>query len=365
MFGPFGSYVIPWYGRELERLEALMPADESERIALLTRIEDMRVELDDLIDEGFTALSGEFEKQFNARTRLNTLYERLYRPENEPLLHPLPRADRLIPSHQSTPEQQHYGRSVPIAQYLDSLSNITYGDVSAEVRSGEEYAPWRAAVSRILVEQRNFSYKFSYRRLDGVICLLRDMLPQYLIARWQGAPAIALPLGRSYLDRFGPDYEAYDYITGPLYQALGEEPADFKRMWSAALAGMRRNIEQIPCMRAIAQALRTEAAGLIPSGRMLVLETGLQATMPLLLEGVFPQANEWFMFTAAPWLLDIYAERIFCHQYSRLRPCETLACTETLFRVVFKNSRWYAEENLDAQLRSRAYWEIAKLRSIS
>jgi len=76
------------------------------------------------------------------------------------------------------------------------------------------------------------------------------------------------------------------------------------------------------------------------------------------------QAADWFMYTAAPWLLDLYRDNIFRHQYTMLRPVETLACTDSLFAVAFEGGAWLARETLDAAARSRGYWEICTLTDI-
>jgi len=190
------------------------------------------------------------------------------------------------------------------------------------------------------------------------------MLPQYLIARWKGINVLPLPLGRSYLDRFGPNYEAYDNIAGPLYQALKKEPNDFNKMWKEAVKLTRERNTGQECMRKMEQALRNEYSVLKKAGSLLVVETGLQATMPLFLESVFDNM-EWFMLTAAPWLLDIYHDQIFCHQYSMLRPCETLFCTDNLFIVSFEDGKCFARETLNPLIRNLAYWEIAALKQRS
>ena len=357
-FGPFGDYVIPWYGAEIERLEASSPTDEDERIALLERVDDMLTELDDLDDEGFTALSDAFNKVHDAGRRLDILRATHLRENDSEKLRLLPRADRVSPAFEIIPG---FGPPQPLEVYLEKLCAIDFGDVPGAIREGEAWKQWRQAAQAILGEQAAFARLVFSERPDGLVCLLRDMLPQYLIARRVGMQALGLPLGRAYLDRFGPNYDAYDCITGPLYSALRQEPADFDRMWAIALRELENNLISVPYMTALAEALHREAGPLLPYGSICVLETGLQATMPLLLGAIFPQARRWMMYTAAPWLLDIYHDRIFRHRYAALRPCETLACTENLFQVIFDGGRWHAREALDPVIRGRAYWEIATI----
>lgn len=361
-FGPFGDYVIPWYGREIARLEKAVSDGGGHRTDLLLRVEDMLVELDDLADEGYTAISEEFDIVHDARRRLSALHSLLYRPGDEKMLHPLPRADRLVP--ENTAGEITYGDAVLLDDYMSYLGTAQFDDIDDGVSAGADYAGWRQAVTSILETHIEFADSIFAKDLDMLVTLLRDMLPQYLIARWKKIPAFALPLGRSFLDRFGPDFEGYDCITGPLYNALSEEPDDFGRMWCKALEGMKKNLDEVPCMRKTAEALRLEAGAMLQNGKLLVVETGLQATMPLLFEGVFPERGEWFMFTAAPWLLDIFRERLFCSRYAILRPCETLACTDALFIVEFMDGRWYARETTDPVTRSRGHYEISVLKDM-
>lgn len=323
----------------------------------------MRVEIEDLADEGFTALSAEFDKHYGAGERLDRLYNNLHRDGDEALLHPLPRADRLVLRGVSAVDS--YGPTQPLATYLEHLETITYAQVREDVCKAPEFKAWRDGVMLILYKQAVFAESVFTRNFDVLVALLRDMLPQYLIARWKNIPACALPLGRAYLDRFGPEYEAYDHITGALYGALEIEPLDFKPMWKLAREELRHRLAYEPCMQTLATALREEATPHLPKGHLLVLETGLQATMPLLFEGVFRKAIQWYMFTAAPWLLDIYRERLFFHQYAMLRPCETLTCTESLFKPIFENGAWLVQESKDALTQSLAYWEIVTLKKIA
>ncbi len=363
MFGPFGDYVIPWYGRELERIEKIKPQNEIERFELLKRVEDLRVEIYDLKDEGFTALSAEFQKKHRALDRLDIFYKSLYKNGDEFRLHPLPRADRLV-LESSLPDSKKYGEPQPLSDYLEHLENLNYSDVRIDIRESPEFRPWREASLLILKQQTAFAELIFKNKFDLLVALLRDMLPQYLISRWKKIPALALPLGRSYLNRFGNNYDAYDKITGPLYEALEKHPDDFNVMWKHACTLMRESISGEANMNSLAETLREEFKQVRDAGKILVIETGLQATMPLLFEGVFEKNTEWLMFTAAPWLLDIYKERLFCHQYTMLRPCETLFCSDRLFKFHFENNKSYARETLDSTARNLAYCEIVSLKNL-
>ncbi|HOU83889.1 MAG TPA: hypothetical protein PLA54_04620 [Spirochaetota bacterium] len=363
MFGPFGDYVIPWYGRELERIDKIEPQNEIERFELLKRVEDLRVEIYDLEDEGFTGLSAEFQKKHRALDRLDIIYKSLHKIGDEFRLHPLPRADRLIPESYFH-DSQEYGEPQPLSDYLEHLINLTYSDVRTDIRESPEFRPWREASLLILKQQTAFAELILQNKFDLLVVLLRDMLPQYLISRWKKIPALALPLGRAYLNRFGDNYDAYDHITGPLYKALEEHPYNFNKMWKLACALMGERISGEANMNSLAETLREEFKQVKDAGKILIIETGLQATMPLLFEGVFEKNSEWLMFTAAPWLLDIYKERLFCHQYTMLRPCETLFCSDRLFKFHFENNKSYARETLNSTARNLAYYEIVSLKNL-
>ncbi|HPY02641.1 MAG TPA: hypothetical protein PK419_06680 [Spirochaetota bacterium] len=363
MYGPFGRYVIPWYGCELERIEKIKPENEKERFDLLKRVEDLRVEIYDLEDEGFIDLSAEFQKQHRALDRLDVIYQELYKPGDENLLHPLPRADRLIPKSLFS-ESEEYGEPQPLDEYLERLEKLTFDDVGNYVRNSDELKLWREAALLILKQQTAFAESILHNKFDLLVALLRDMLPQYLISRWKGIPSLALPLSRTYLNRFGNNYDAYDHITGPLYEALEKHPDDFEKMWNLTCNLMSERIKKEDNMNFLAETLRHEFKEIQNAENILVIETGLQATMPLLFEGVFEKKSKWLMFTAAPWLLDIYKERLFCHQYTMLRPCETLFCNEKLFKFCFENNSTYVRETNDSSARDLAYWEIVSLKNL-
>ena len=363
-FGPYGDYVIPWFGRELNRLERLSPASEQQRIAILERVFDLRTLLDDHIDEDEQALHDAIDIANDARKRLTELWSVYYQPADDPLLAVLPRADRLVPNAIET--RPGFGPPQPLAEYLDYLAHLTMADVPLAIQQDAQWAPWRSAAKAVIVEQLAFTKHILRDNPDGVICLLRDALPVYLAARKMGVLTIGLPLNRSYLDRFGTpgsSYEIYDKVLTHLYEALQKYPNESTRMWETAVENLRATITKDTQLTALAATLRREAK--IPAGDLVIAETGLQGTIPLLTAAVFPQAKQWQMYAAGAWLLDAYQDNLFRHRYSVLRPVETLACTDDLFQIVFQTGNWFAVETRDENVISRAHWEIATINTLA
>jgi len=359
-FGPYGDYVIPWFGRELTRLEGLAPTSEKQRIALMERVFDLRTVLDDHLDEDEQDLHDAIDKTNNARARLNALWAAHFQTGDAALLEVLARADRLLPN--ASPPKAEFGPPQPLNQYLDKLTQITMADVPAFIKDDNRWKPWRNAAQAIITEQLAFTKHILRHNPDGVICLLRDALPVYLAARKIGVNTISLPLNRTYLDRFGSagsQYEIYDKVLKHLYEALIRYPNDPLRLWQSAVANLRTAIENDTALTTLATTLRQEAN--LPDGDFIIAETGLQGTIPLLTAAVFPQAKRWEMYTAGAWLLDAYQPNLFRHRYSMLRPVETLACADDLFQVTFQDGEWFANETLDSITKARAYWEIATI----
>jgi hypothetical protein len=357
-FGPYGDYVIPWLGRELNRLERLTPRSEPQRTRILERVYDLRTVLDDHIDEDEQRLHDAIDIANNARKRLDDLWSAHYQHGDDALLAVLPRADWLVPEGAGTISE--FGRPQPLVEYLDNLARLTMAEVPLTIRHDEKWAPWRSAAKAIIAEQLAFTKHILRNNPDGVICLLRDALPVYLAARKMGVTAIGLPLNRAYLDRFGAEgssYEIYDKVLMHLYESLSKYPDDSQQIWQSAGTNLRTQLKTDPKLAALATTLRQEAD--IPAGDFVTAETGLQGTIPLLTAAVFPQAKNWEMYTAGAWLLDAYQDNIFRHRYSVLRPVETLACTDNLFQVTFADGEWFAAETLDPTIKARADWEIA------
>lgn len=268
-----------------------------------------------------------------------------------------PRADRLLP----TPGVEGLGEPQPLGAYLDRLGELRFDDIDPAVAQGETWAPWRTATAEILDDQVAFALSVLDRSPAGVVALLRDALPYHLFARRHGVPSAAVPLGRSYLHRFAPGYSLYDFATGALYDAVRAVPDDPEAMWTTATADLRRRLAADPAGVELVETLRREALPVLPAGDLVVLETGLQGTMPLLFAAVFPEATQWAMYAAGPWLADAFGDHVFQKRYAALRPAETLTCTDRLFQVSFHDGAWWAREALDPATRACAYWEIATL----
>lgn len=84
--------------------------------------------------------------------------------------------------------------------------------------------------------------------------------------------------------------------------------------------------------------------GEIREKRIVVVESGCYGTFPMLLACFDPRV-EIRMYTAVPYLADVYSDRLFTRAYEKVRLFETLYSQDMYFRYAdFKDNRFFVEK---------------------
>ena len=68
------------------------------------------------------------------------------------------------------------------------------------------------------------------------------------------------------------------------------------------------------------------------------------------------------MYTAVPYLTDIYSDRLFTRAYEKIRLFETLYSQDMYFRLAdFANNRFFVEKCTDKSVEEKALDEIRQM----
>ncbi len=322
----FISFNLAYYRDEIDALEA-GPATE----ASVYRAKRLVKMLDDLADEGYTALGTAIETAFQGRTRLLAYLDGAHAA-------PFPAAG-------------------PAAAGADvwSAEEWELGRALDDARQAAGSAP--VSDEPFLAELLRFCRWIGYEEDTAYIFLLRDtLLPcvrfQAVYGRERIYPWL---LSRRALEGLLGKPGADDELRASLFEAL-ERPGgrDFGRFCDAALPGMGRTLDRYPPLRdALTDLLRS-----VPEKRILVVESGCSGTFPMMLKSLDPRV-ELRMYTAYPYFTEVYGERVFTQRYEHIRRFETLAAQRSYFRfAAWRGGRFFVRRSADAAVEQRALGEI-------
>ena len=272
----FLSYNLRFYRDALRELENT-PATR-EHIYDARRLLRM---LDDLTDEGYTELSGAFERAFGGVSRLRAY---LHRNHAEPF---------------AAPDGCPDGGLSYAAQDTELRCAIA--------RAVRAAAGTEAACVPLAERLRRFCEWVGYDDGTAYIFLLRDtLLPFVYHSARRGERACPWLLSRSALAALTSAQNADDTLRAAVYRALEAGCTDFTAFRRAVLPEMRRAVESCP---AAAETLRAMLAQ-IDAERILVVESGCAGTFPLLLMSL-DSRTDLRMYTTYPYLTGIYAGRVY------------------------------------------------------
>ena len=117
---------------------------------------------------------------------------------------------------------------------------------------------------------------------------------------------------------------------------------------------MKRNLEKYPVVTTAVKNLLGE----ILEKRIVVIESGCYGTFPMLLSCFDPRV-EIRMFTAVPYLAQIYSDKLFTKAYEKIRLFETLYSQDLYFQYAdFADNRFLVEKCDDKVVEEKAMQEI-------
>lgn len=326
----FISFNLAYYRQELDALEA-QPATE----VSIYRARRLVKMLDDLADEGYTALGTAMETAYQGPTRLRAYLRRAHAA-------PFPVADPASAAACPVWTEDTW----ELGQALDDARRAAAGVPV----SGEPFLAELLRFCRWIGCEEDTAYVFLLR--DTLLpCVYyqaaygRERVHPWLLSR----RALEGLLGRPGVD---------DELRAAIFQALEQPGAkDFGRFCAAVLPQMRRTLDRYPPLRdALTALLRA-----VPERRILVVESGCSGTFPLLLKSLDPRV-ELRMYTTYPYLTDVYGERIYTDRYEHIRLFETLAAQRAYLRfAAWRDGRFFVRRCADPAMEARALGEIGTM----
>ena len=147
---------------------------------------------------------------------------------------------------------------------------------------------------------------------------------------------------------------ADDELRASVYRALEAGCMDCLSFFEFVLPDMRKNVAAYPqAENVLCTMLRN-----IEADRILVIESGCTGTFPLLLMSLDSRVD-MRMYTAYPYLADIFGTRIFTPRYEENRIFETMASQELFFSFSgIRDGRFYVRKCTDAGIKRQSLREI-------
>lgn len=326
----FLSYNLSFYQEELQKLEHT-PATP-ERINRARRLLRM---LEDLSDEGYFELQERMEETFFGVTRLKTYLK----------------SNRAVPF--AAPPKQANTKALFYAQRETELcGTIAQAVRTASAMPKAKPTPWADKL-------RRFCRWIGYDEKTAYLFLLRNTLLPYVYFFARGRKHIApWLLSRSSFAALTGQKGADDEIRASVYKALEAGCADFPSLIRFVRPEMKKTIGRYPQAESALRSMLEE----IKKEKILVVESGCTGTFPLLLMSLDSRV-EMRMYTAYPYLADIFGERLFTTRYEENRMFETMASQEAYFRFSkIHGGRFYVQKCTDTSVEKQALAGIKRMR---
>ena len=326
----FISFSLTYYQDHLKDFESNPVTEER-----LYKAKQLLKMLDDLKDEGYFYLCEQLEEQFSGITRLRQYL-----------------ADNHVTPFEISP------RIMDANQLLYSDSRVDLETLLKKII--EEIQPQLVRHPHPFIEELiSFCKWVGYEENTAYVFLLRDTLLPYLYFSAKGRNRI-FPwlMGRKMLEKLTGEEDVDEEIRDPLLEALEEENIKtYRELCDFSFPRIRKNLEKFPVVAEAVMDLLAE----IREKRIIVVESGCYGTFPMLL-ACFDQRVEVRMFTAVPYLAEIYSDRLFTKAYEKVRLFETLYSQDMYFRYAdFKDNRFFVEKCSDESIEQKALEEIRQM----
>lgn len=330
----FISFNSEFYKKELEKLEAAPASNKT-----IYRAQQLLKMLDDLLDEGYTALNEEVEKAFSGVSRL-----RAYLKNNhaEPFfIYRKPYSETDVAY-----EQQSYELSEAIKELTENAKKST-----------------DALNNDFLSELIDFCKWIGYKKNTAYVFLLRDTLAPYIYYQSKKRENIyPWLLGRKTLTKLTGTDNIDDEIRSSIFKALEfKKCGNYKDFCNVVLPDVRSTLKRFPetekCLIALLGEIRQK--------RIIVVESGCSGTFPMLLMSLDPRVD-FRMYTTYPYLLKIYGDKIYSPKYEENRLFETLYSQDLYLRFSdFRDMRFFVKKCKNKEVEKNAIAEINTLLKLS
>ena len=302
----FLSFNEKYYIAALKRLEG-RTLDDGE----LYEVKQLLKLLSDLLDEGYTELNRALEEKYNAISRLKD----------------------ILNAHNEEPfSVQH--RLISNAEYSNTETEIEPVVHNLLYRVNRSASPSRGP---FLADLRGYCEWIGWQPDTAYVFLLRDTFLPYLYYKNSGRNGLyPWVINRDFL-RQTAGKGADDILRLPVYEALESGVSDYGNFSAFCKARIRETLRERPVLE---NALRVLLCG-IHEEKILVIESGYCGTIPLTLSALDDRVD-FRLYTTAPYLYEIYRDKIFCRRYEQLRSFETLYSQDILMMYSsFRKGRFY------------------------
>lgn len=324
----FLSFNEKYYITALERLEGSSLGD-----CELYEAKQLLKLLDDLIDEGYTLLNRTLEEKYGTVSRLRAILK-TYGVQPFPIQK---RAD---------PNVEYSGAAVDVDIICRQLSE------RAKVCASPADDPF-------LTHLKNYCDWIEYRPDTAYVFLLRDAFLPYLYFKSSGKGSLfPWVINRDFLQKCAGD-GVDDKLRQPIYDALESGVSDFSELAAFCKPRILNVLNEHTELKNVLLELLCG----IREKKILVIESGYCGTIPLTLSALDDRVD-FRLYTTAPFLYEIYREKIFCKRYEDIRSFETLCSQDALMKFSsFQNGRFYVRAAADDVVWERSAREAAALQN--
>lgn len=330
----FISFNLEFYKNELKKLETATVSEET-----IYRARQLLKMLDDLSDEGYTELNRQLEEKYHGVSRLRAYLK------------------------------DHHAEPFPVCRKPFLETDAIYGQRSFELSAALKALTENAGKSTdvrndaFLSELIRFGKWIGYEENTAYVFLLRDTLVPYVYFRSKNRKRIyPWLLGRKTLTALTGKDNADDEIRSSVFKALElGECGSFKEFCNAVLPDIRATLKRYPETERCLLGLLGE----IKEKRIIVVESGCTGTFPMLLMSLDARVD-MRMYTAYPYLAELYGDRIYSPKYEEIRLFETLYCQDLHFRFAdLKDGRFFVGKCKNKEIEKIALAEIKTILNLS
>lgn len=318
----FISFNENYYIKKLSSLERKKLDKKS-----LYEVKQILKVLDDLADEGYTELNNVLESKYKIITRLR----------------------EILLMHDEKPFE------------ILHLPNVNYSEKNYEVtelcNNLIETAKENQIVSSntFLEEIRNYCNWIDYKSDTAYIFLLRDtLLPYTYFCSRERRNLYPWLISRDFLSSVSNKKGIDDEIRLPIYEALESNITEYSEFKEFFRSRITKILKQHPFLYQSLKDLLNE----IKQNKIIVIESGYCGTIPILLASLDNRVD-FKLYTTAPFLFNVYKDKIFCRKYENLRLLETLYSQNFFMKYSqFSQGKFYVKLAQDPNIKNETTKEI-------
>ena len=326
----FISFSRTYYQNNLKDFESSPVTDER-----LYKAKQLLKMLDDLKDEGYFDLCIQLEEEISGITRL-----RQYLADNHAI--PFEITPRIVDTNELTYSGDKVDLETLLKNIVKDIQNQPTKDPHPFIEELISFCEW-----------------VGYDENTAYVFLLRDTLLPYLYFCAKGRNNIyPWLMGRKMLETLTGEKDVDEAIRDPLLEALEEQNVKtFHELRDFSFPRIKKNLEEYPVVTTAVKNFLSE----IPEKRIVVIESGCYGTFPMLLS-CFDVRVDFRMFTAVPYLTDVYSERLLTRAYEKVRLFETLYSQDLYIQFAdFVNNRFFVKKCDDRVVEDKAMEEIRQM----